>query len=503
MADYTYATSSGKTYDDFMKEADARAAKQAAAYAQKAQAANQSYKTAMNAVYDAAIRAQEQTAAADTQRTWAAYNAQFDANAASQLARERHLKQQMADYGLGQSGYNATNQTALAVARSHADAATRTARGQAVDAIAEELRKYKADTENRRATALAESDRTTADGIRDIEQALLSARHGEVMDLLGRDDTLAQFAWERETDAKDRAYQAARDAVADAQWTQEFEHQAARDAVADAQWTQEFEHRTARDAAADAQREREFAWQQETDEKDRAYQTARDAVTDAQWAQEFGLSQQELTHKISKDALYSEREVKEYVDAHNNAIYELMLRAYNSGNSALAAEYAKDLWKLGASGAVVPMTFDTAGAAAFADKQAAQQADADAKGESADTEEVGTYDELGFARAYDRHIREARSTVMQITETSDSRVKQQLLDRALNLIYLIRQRSQDGGEGDYMSSKTFQNLLRYVGLTEAQYNEYVKRVNGAAADDAPTFRIPQTTVTHKPIRLDK
>lgn len=405
MADYTYATSSGKTYDEFIKESQARAAAQSAQYAAEANAANARYKESINNMYDSRIQAQEEAAAADTEKTYASYAAQFDANAASELARERRLQEQMANYGLTKSGYNATNRTALAVARSNADAKTRTARGQAVDAIADDLREYKAGAEEARAKALAESDRDTANRITDTEQTWLQNSHGEAMDLLEREDALAK------------------------------------------------------------------------DERDRAYQSARDAVEDEQWAKEQALKQRELDYKEEKDALYNERMMKEYVDGHNSEIYGLMLQAYKDGNAALAEAYAKSLWQVDENGTVSPMVMDTSAASQFTEQQNALEnqvlsGTADEKG----TAKTG-YDEFGFPRKFSDYITEARETMHTVSQTGYSYTREQLTNRALNLMYLIRKQTENKGSEGYMDSTTFVDLLRYVGVTAEQYREYEHEMN--------------------------
>ncbi|MBE6767664.1 MAG: hypothetical protein E7549_01985 [Ruminococcaceae bacterium] len=411
MADYTYATSSGKTYDEWIKETQARAVKQAGAYAERANAANESYKAGINAMYDSRIKAREAAAAADAEKTHASYNAQFDANAASALAGERRLQEQMANYGLTESGYNATNRTALAVARSNADAKTRTARGQAVDAIAADLREYKAGAEEARAKALIEGDRATAERITDAEQTLLQNAHDEAMDMLERDDALRK------------------------------------------------------------------------DEQDRKYQSERDAVRDEQWAKEQALKQQELDHKVAKDAQYADRMVKEYVDEHNGEVYRLMLEAYKSGNAALAEAYAKTLWQVDENGVVSPMPLDTSAATKYTEQQNAFEKEmlldkAAGNAETAANDEPKTgYDEFGFPRKFSDFITEARSTMHTVSQTGYVYTREQLTKRALNLLYLIRQKTKDKGSEGYMDEATFVNLLQYVGVTAEQYREYEYEIN--------------------------
>lgn len=380
MADYTYATSSKKAYDEMINQEAARAAARQQSYAAAEQAQNEAYKTQVNNVYDTKIKAQEDTAAADTKKTYASYNADFDANAASQFARERALREQMANYGLSESGFNATNQTALAVARSNADAATRTARGQAVDAIAAELRKYKADAESERAQTLAESDRDSARRVLENEQKLQSAAHGNVMDQLDYDAT----------------------------------------------------------------------------------------------RQKLDMSQRELDHKIDTSRQEQDFKIKELVDTHNNNIYKNMLDAYDQGNAALAEEYAKQLLQIDENGHVSPMPFDTTGADAYVEEKNREEAATNRQQSSNSAEE--THTALGFPQQYDDYIQQVLSSVEVSISTSDARIEEAMTDRAMRLLYLIEQQSQDRKSKGYMDAATFQNLLRYVGVKPEQYETYKESV---------------------------
>ncbi|MBE6757431.1 MAG: hypothetical protein E7552_02625 [Ruminococcaceae bacterium] len=400
MADYVYATSSGKTYDELIKESQARSSLTAAQYAEKANAANENYKTSINGMFDSRIKVQEEAAAAEAGRVHASYRTQFDANAASELARERRLKEKMAALGLTQSGYNATNQTAAAVARSNADAATRTARGQAVDAVYADLREYRAEAESARAEALAKGDYETAQRIAEVENSLLANAHKEAMERLEYDTSLEEFAYERERDEK------------------------------------------------------------------------------------------ELAYKMQKDAAENERMMKEYVDTHNREVYELMLKAYESGNTPLAEAYSQTLWQMDESGTVVPMVMDVSAASAYTARQNALEEQArSSKNSTANKTKTG-YDELGFARKYSDQIQEARKLVMDAAQSAYNHVREEMTNRALNLMYLVEQHTKEVGSEGYMDEATFKNLLRYVGFTPAEYNGYVNSIKRA-----PVLLLPNGTDT--------
>lgn len=355
MADYTYATSTKKIYDEAVDAEKKLADELAKDYAEKEKASNTTYSNTMNGIYAEKVKAQEETAAADTKKVHASYGAQFDANAASELARRRVLKEQMANYGLGQSGFNATNQTALSVARSNADAATRTARQQAVDAINEELRKYKADSASELATTLAQSERESADRVLQNEQALQSAVHQNAMDVARLDVEEANL-------------------------------------------------------------------------------------------------------------------MKSYVDDHNKYVYENMLDAYNGGNTALAEEYAKQLWQLNANGTVTMMPFDTAGASAYAKAEAKRKATA----EHAKTQETAkeTHTAFGFPQKYSEYIEDARKCIAAVAQAGNEKTQEAFMEQAINLLCLIEDQSKNAKDDGYMDEKTFQNLLRYVGITKSEFTMY-------------------------------
>jgi hypothetical protein len=327
------------------------------------------------------IAAAEETAAADTAKAQAAYDVQFDANAATELARRRALKEQMASYGLGQSGFNATNQTALSVARNRADAATRTARQQAVDSIDEGLRQYKADAANELAATLANSEREAADRVLKNEQELQSNVHQNALDITSL------------------------------------------------------------------------------------------AVADAKDARE--------------NARKSDEQLKTYVEDHNRGIYQNMLDAYDSGNAALAEEYAKQLWQIDENGNVVPMPFDTHGASKFANEQAALEAQrvqaairqSETKEESKEVER--DLSALGFPTLYDTEIEDVRLTMQALGNVADETVKTTMKMQAMQKLYLIERRASDPNDAAYMDSETFYSLLRYVGVDKATYLAYKAMMESA------------------------
>lgn len=138
-----------------------------AEYAAKQQGVTDTFKQSVDEQTDAAIAAQRKTAAVQQRQTAQNYNTVFDQNRAEQLAAQENLREQMAQAGLTRSGYNATNQTALQISRQNADAATRNARQQAVDAIMQGLAEYEAEMRQQAANTKAQADYTTGQNIVD------------------------------------------------------------------------------------------------------------------------------------------------------------------------------------------------------------------------------------------------------------------------------------------------------------------------------------------------
>ncbi len=398
MADYTYATSTRDVYDEFVDGQKKRAQDMADHYKAKETEANISYNRTMNGIQAQKIKALEETAAADTQKVQAAYDGQFDANAAAEFARRRALKEQMANYGLEQSGFNATNQTALTVARNNADAATRAARQQAVDAIHEELRKRKADSENELAEKLANNARESADRVLQNEQTLQNNVHKNAMDLVGAESDRAGLDIDRERVDVDRE-------------------------------------------ALDIDREK--------------------AALDRE------------AQVIEREDMANEKTylLKSYVDDHNKYVYDNMLSAYNSGNTALAEEYAKQLWQLNADGTVSRLPFDTAASSTYVKTKTEREAAANRQ-ESNKEAAKETHDGLGFPQRYSEYIEDARNGIAGLLLTEDEQAKESMTQRAMSLLYLIEEQSKNGKGDAYMDEKTFQNLLRYVGVTQADYAMY-------------------------------
>ena len=129
----------GYTYEEFLREMMKQAQEEQTAYEATRRAQASSAATSVAQTYEAAkTQATAQyTAAAEAEKK--AYQALFDANAVNEMVARREAAEAIADMNLGRSGLNATQQTAISLQRSRADALTREQRQQAVNTIVQEL----------------------------------------------------------------------------------------------------------------------------------------------------------------------------------------------------------------------------------------------------------------------------------------------------------------------------------------------------------------------------
>lgn len=282
MASFTYAAKV-TPYEKRKEEELAEARQRADAYAAQT-----------GQIYDQALASQQAIANKQANTARKQYDQQFDQNAAQQLANERRLQEQMANMGLERSGYNATNQTALALQRGKADADTRAARQAAVDAIMLNLQQYQAEAQQRQAE-----------------------------NVLARQQAL-------EDNAADMAYRMYTDDVSTAQ------------------------------------------------------------------------------------------NLQKYVDSHNADIYQLMYNAYNSGQAALGNEYAKQLWRLDENGVIQPGSFNTSGAAAYANRVANYQfSPRTATTQTGGTTGGNTVDQFELENGYPKAADSWVSTARKMVESQD------------------------------------------------------------------------------------
>lgn len=154
-----------KIYDEYEKEALAKAKVQAQDYAKarRAQAKTAAAKAADT--YTAAMEEAERQYTASAKETEDSYRSWYDANAVNELIGRRHAEEAIANAGLQNSGLNATHHTALSLQRGHADYTATAQKQKAVDSIMRELDAVRADYRMKAAT---EQNRLLADAETDI-----------------------------------------------------------------------------------------------------------------------------------------------------------------------------------------------------------------------------------------------------------------------------------------------------------------------------------------------
>ncbi|MBQ3133707.1 MAG: hypothetical protein IJC17_05500 [Clostridia bacterium] len=136
------------SYESYLKKAQNSAKKQQKEY--ETQRNKQLQKT-INALASAAATEQKalrQTHAQQSKATKQSYEGLFDRNAIQEAVSRKTVAERMANLGLTDSGLNRSQQTAISVTRSKADANTSLQQQSALDALASQL-----------ATALADSNR--------------------------------------------------------------------------------------------------------------------------------------------------------------------------------------------------------------------------------------------------------------------------------------------------------------------------------------------------------
>ena len=116
------------TYEEYEKDQLAKAQAQAAAYEQERRKQADEAKKQATTQYTQSV-----------EDTHASYRDVYDANAVAELVARREAAEAIANTNMANSGLNNTQQTAISLQRSRADAATTEARQQAVDAIMREL----------------------------------------------------------------------------------------------------------------------------------------------------------------------------------------------------------------------------------------------------------------------------------------------------------------------------------------------------------------------------
>ena len=131
----------GSYYDEFIKKNQAATDAEIKKKQDANTAASNQYVADINAIVDKSTDNAVSKVQGEIDKLPASYQSSFDANAIQQKINERQLGERMANLGMTDSGLNRTQQTAINIQRSNADAAIRTQ----INGVTNSLRQQIAD----------------------------------------------------------------------------------------------------------------------------------------------------------------------------------------------------------------------------------------------------------------------------------------------------------------------------------------------------------------------
>ncbi len=149
--------------------------KNAADFRGEAERAADAYRQELNDAYTGALDTARESATAGQRQLDAELRELYDANRVEELVGQRNVAERMANLGLTQSGYNATNQTAIALRRANADADARRQRQTASEALTQALFEREAALGLQRGQQLAEVGYDTRNRVLDNAAAARQA----------------------------------------------------------------------------------------------------------------------------------------------------------------------------------------------------------------------------------------------------------------------------------------------------------------------------------------
>ena len=120
--------------------------------------ATDDYIAATNAAYDTAAKVNTDKINADIAALPGQYKSQFDANNITEAVNRRKLSERMANLGLTDSGLNRTQDTAITMQRSNADAKLSRQQTAAADSLRQQLAEYNAKLEQEKAQTAAQAN---------------------------------------------------------------------------------------------------------------------------------------------------------------------------------------------------------------------------------------------------------------------------------------------------------------------------------------------------------
>lgn len=120
--------------------------------------ATEDYIAATNAAYAAAAKVNTDKVNSDIAALPGQYKAQYDSNNITEAVNRRKLAERMANLGLTDSGLNRTQDTAITLQRSNADAKLDRQQTAAADSLRQQLAEYNAKLEQEKAQKAAEAN---------------------------------------------------------------------------------------------------------------------------------------------------------------------------------------------------------------------------------------------------------------------------------------------------------------------------------------------------------
>ena len=173
-AETTETSASAKSLDKALAGWDARASRLSDSYAAKERTAARDLAEQIALSYDASLAAAQDSATAKRRDLDTQLRADIDANAVEELVQRRQLEERLTNMGLLSSGYGTTNQVAVGLQKSNADAAARARRAAGGEDILRTLttaeRASAADKAKAEREVLYDAEKRVADYVATLEQ---------------------------------------------------------------------------------------------------------------------------------------------------------------------------------------------------------------------------------------------------------------------------------------------------------------------------------------------
>jgi len=196
----------GYTYEEYLRQLMKRAKENQAEYETSRRQQTEANAAEVDRYY-ADVKQQSSRQYKEKARQEAAsYRSLFDANAVDELVARREAAEAIANTNMANSGLNNTQQTAISLQRSRADAATRAKRDQAVRSVMLELDRLSAEYDSEAATKKAKLYAQAEEDIRSNLQKLTDKATDRAQKLY---DAQVEREYEAQQQEKRQAYEAA------------------------------------------------------------------------------------------------------------------------------------------------------------------------------------------------------------------------------------------------------------------------------------------------------